>query len=93
MPVGPLAVLDETSLSLSVHVMDQTRADFAAAGKRFEPGRGELLVERLVKELKRPGRAGGGGFYDYPAGGAKTPVARTEAPVRAPRTCRPRSTN
>jgi len=72
MPVGPLAVLDETSLSLSVHVMDQTRADFTAAGKRFEPGVGELLVERLVKELKRPGRAGGGGFYDYPAGGAKT---------------------
>jgi len=71
MPVGPLAVLDETSLSLSVHVMDQTRADFAAAGKRFEPGVGELLVERLVKELKRPGRAGGGGFYDYPAEGAK----------------------
>ena len=72
MPVGPLAVLDETSLALSVHVMDQTRADFAAAGQRFEPGVGELLVERLVKELKRPGRAGGGGFYDYPAGGAKT---------------------
>jgi 3-hydroxyacyl-CoA dehydrogenase / enoyl-CoA hydratase / 3-hydroxybutyryl-CoA epimerase len=72
MPVGPLAVLDETSLALSVHVMDQTRADFAATGQRFEPGVGELLVERLVKELKRPGRAGGGGFYDYPAGGAKT---------------------
>ena len=71
MPVGPLAVLDETSLALSVHVMDQTRADFTAAGQRFEPGAGELLVERLVKELQRPGRAGGGGFYDYPAGQAK----------------------
>ncbi len=68
MPVGPLAVLDETSLGLSVHVMDQTRADMAAAGKSFEPGAGELLVETMVKELKRPGRAGGGGFYDYPAG-------------------------
>ena len=71
MPVGPLAVLDETSLSLSVHVLDQTRADLAAAGQAFEPGRGELLVERMVKELKRPGRAGGGGFYDYSAGAAK----------------------
>jgi 3-hydroxyacyl-CoA dehydrogenase / enoyl-CoA hydratase / 3-hydroxybutyryl-CoA epimerase len=71
MPVGPLAVLDETSLSLSVHVLDQTRADMAAASQAFEPGRGELLVERMVKELKRPGRAGGGGFYDYPAGEAK----------------------
>jgi 3-hydroxyacyl-CoA dehydrogenase/enoyl-CoA hydratase/3-hydroxybutyryl-CoA epimerase len=71
MPVGPLAVLDETSLSLSVHVMDQTRADLAAAGKTLEPGAGELLVEHMVKALKRPGRAGGGGFYDYPKGEAK----------------------
>jgi 3-hydroxyacyl-CoA dehydrogenase/enoyl-CoA hydratase/3-hydroxybutyryl-CoA epimerase len=29
------------------------------------------LVERMVKELKRPGRAGGGGFYDYPVGEPK----------------------
>ncbi len=71
MPVGPLAVLDETSLALSVHVLDQTRADMAAAGQRFEPGRGELLVEQMVKEFKRPGRAGGGGFYDYPKGEPK----------------------
>jgi 3-hydroxyacyl-CoA dehydrogenase/enoyl-CoA hydratase/3-hydroxybutyryl-CoA epimerase len=37
MPVGPLAVIDETSLSLSVHVMEQTRADFAAEGKAYRP--------------------------------------------------------
>jgi 3-hydroxyacyl-CoA dehydrogenase/enoyl-CoA hydratase/3-hydroxybutyryl-CoA epimerase len=71
MPVGPLAVLDETSLALSVHVLEQTRADFAALGQAFEPAAGERLVERMVKELKRPGRAGGGGFYDYPAGEPK----------------------
>lgn len=71
MPVGPLAVLDETSLALSVHVLDQTRTDLAAEGRAYEPGRGELLVERMVKELKRLGRAGGGGFYDYPAGQPK----------------------
>ncbi|MDQ6680084.1 MAG: 3-hydroxyacyl-CoA dehydrogenase family protein, partial [Pseudomonadota bacterium] len=71
MPVGPLAVIDETSLSLSVQVMEQTRADLAAEGKAFAPGCGELLVERMVKELKRPGRAGGGGFYDYPKGDVK----------------------
>jgi len=72
MPVGPLAVLDETALSLSVHVMDQARADFAAEGKPYTTTPGELLVERMVKELKRPGRAGGGGFYDSPQGGRKT---------------------
>ncbi len=67
MPVGPLAVVDETSLSLSVHVMEQMRADFAAEGKTLDATAGQLLIERMVKEFKRPGRAGGGGFYDYPA--------------------------
>lgn len=71
MPVGPLAVLDETALTWSVHVLDQTRADCAAEGRSYSATPGELLVERMVKELKRPGRAGGGGFYDYPAGGRK----------------------
>ncbi len=71
LPVGPLAVLDETALSLSVHVLDQTRADFVAEGKTYAATPGELLVERMVKELKRPGRAGGGGFYDYSADGKK----------------------
>ncbi|WP_382324483.1 3-hydroxyacyl-CoA dehydrogenase NAD-binding domain-containing protein [Hydrogenophaga sp. UC242_50] len=71
MPVGPLAVLDETALSLSVHVMDQTRADFEKEGRRYAATPGELLVERMVKEFKRPGRAAGGGFYDYPAGQKK----------------------
>ncbi|HEX5737511.1 MAG TPA: 3-hydroxyacyl-CoA dehydrogenase NAD-binding domain-containing protein, partial [Hydrogenophaga sp.] len=49
MPVGPLAVLDETSLALSVHVLDQTRADFAAEGKTYEASAGERLIELMVK--------------------------------------------
>jgi 3-hydroxyacyl-CoA dehydrogenase / enoyl-CoA hydratase / 3-hydroxybutyryl-CoA epimerase len=72
MPVGPLAVIDETSLSLSVHVLDQTRADFASEGKTFVSTPGDLIIERMVKEFKRLGRAGGGGFYDYPQGEKKT---------------------
>jgi 3-hydroxyacyl-CoA dehydrogenase / enoyl-CoA hydratase / 3-hydroxybutyryl-CoA epimerase len=71
MPVGPLAVLDETALSLSVHVMEQTMQDFAAEGKTYTPSKGEQLVAKMVKEFKRPGRAAGAGFYDYPAGGKK----------------------
>lgn len=71
MPVGPLAVLDETALSLSVHVLDQTRADFAAEGKTYNATPGELLVEKMVKQHQRNGRAAGGGFYDYPAGSKK----------------------
>ena len=71
LPVGPLAVLDETALSLSVHVLDQTRADFKTDGKAYDATPGDLLVERMVKELKRNGRAAGGGFYDYPKGEKK----------------------
>ncbi len=72
MPVGPLAVLDETALSLSVHVLDQTRADMRADGGTYIATPGELIVERMVKEWDRNGRAAGGGFYEYPAGkGAK----------------------
>lgn len=66
MPVGPLAVLDETALSLSVHVLDQTRADYVADGKTYIATPGELIVERMVKEFDRNGRAVGAGFYDYP---------------------------
>ena len=66
MPVGPLAVLDETALSLSVHVLDQTRADYRAEGQTYIATPGELLVERMVKEFDRNGRAAGGGFYEYP---------------------------
>ncbi len=66
MPVGPLAVLDETALSLSVHVLDQTRADLRAEGGTYIASPGELLVERMVKEFDRNGRAAGAGFYEYP---------------------------
>jgi 3-hydroxyacyl-CoA dehydrogenase/enoyl-CoA hydratase/3-hydroxybutyryl-CoA epimerase len=66
MPVGPLAVLDETALSLSVHVLDQTRADYRAEGQTYIASPGELLVERMVKEFDRNGRAAGAGFYEYP---------------------------
>ncbi len=66
MPVGPLAVLDETALSLSAHVLDQTRADYRAEGGTYIATPGELLVERMVKEFDRNGRAAGAGFYEYP---------------------------
>ncbi len=71
MPVGPLAVLDETALSLSVHVLEQTRIDFQKEGKQYVATPGETLVEQMVKRHNRPGRAAGGGFYDYPEGGKK----------------------
>ena len=71
MPVGPLAVLDETALSLSVHVLEQTRLDVQQDGGQYTATPGETLVEQMVKQHGRSGRAAGGGFYDYPQGQKK----------------------
>jgi 3-hydroxyacyl-CoA dehydrogenase/enoyl-CoA hydratase/3-hydroxybutyryl-CoA epimerase len=72
MPVGPLEVIDQTSMSLSMHVMEQTIADLKAEGKPLPPEHpGQKVIARMVKELKRPGRAAGGGFYEYPKEGRK----------------------
>ena len=71
MPVGPLAVLDETSLSLAVHVMQAAQAQAQAEGQDDQLSVGEALVARMVREFGRAGRAAGGGFYDYPEQGEK----------------------
>jgi len=71
MPVGPLAIADEVSMRLSQMVRKQATADLAAEGKAVKAHPAFALVDRMVDEFKRPGRAGGAGFYDYPAGGEK----------------------
>jgi 3-hydroxyacyl-CoA dehydrogenase/enoyl-CoA hydratase/3-hydroxybutyryl-CoA epimerase len=72
MPVGPLEVIDQTSMSLSMHVMEQTIADLKAEGKPLPPEHpGQKVIVKMVKELNRPGRAAGGGFYEYPKDGRK----------------------
>jgi 3-hydroxyacyl-CoA dehydrogenase len=72
MPVGPLEVIDQTSLSLSVNVMEQDIADLKAEGKPLPPEHpGQQVIVKMVKEFKRPGRAAGGGFYEYPKDGRK----------------------
>jgi 3-hydroxyacyl-CoA dehydrogenase/enoyl-CoA hydratase/3-hydroxybutyryl-CoA epimerase len=71
MPVGPLTVSDEVSLTLLQRVRRQTEADLATEGKQAEQCAAYTVVDRMVDELKRPGRAAGAGFYEYPAGGTK----------------------
>lgn len=64
MPVGPLAVMDEVSLSLAGHVRAQTKLDMEAEGKTYTSHPSEVVIDKML-ELGRPGRAGGGGFYEY----------------------------
>jgi 3-hydroxyacyl-CoA dehydrogenase/enoyl-CoA hydratase/3-hydroxybutyryl-CoA epimerase len=71
MPVGPLAISDEVSLSLMSHIRQQTAKDLQAEGKPLIEHPAFAVIDLLLNEYKRPGKAAGGGFYDYPAGGQK----------------------
>ncbi|MFN9102051.1 MAG: 3-hydroxyacyl-CoA dehydrogenase NAD-binding domain-containing protein [Betaproteobacteria bacterium] len=70
MPMPPLALQDEVSLSLAVHVADQARADLAAEGRPWAEHPG-MAVARALCERGRVGRKAGRGFYDYDDAGGK----------------------
>src|SRR5690606_37796610 len=67
-PTGVLALLDEVSLSLVRRIRDEQRAAEEAAGRAWRPHPGEVVIDRMVEEWGRPGRAAGAGFYDYDDG-------------------------
>jgi 3-hydroxyacyl-CoA dehydrogenase/enoyl-CoA hydratase/3-hydroxybutyryl-CoA epimerase len=71
MPVGPLALNDEVAIDLSWKIMDQTRRDAEATGKKFDASGTEDVLELMVKKLERFGRKNGKGFYEYPTDGKK----------------------
>ncbi|WP_134567410.1 3-hydroxyacyl-CoA dehydrogenase NAD-binding domain-containing protein [Pseudomonas aeruginosa] len=71
MPVGPLAISDEVSLSLMTHIRNQTARDLEAEGKALPTHPAFAVIDLMVNEYKRPGKAAGAGFYDYPANGRK----------------------
>ncbi|MCK9987171.1 MAG: 3-hydroxyacyl-CoA dehydrogenase / enoyl-CoA hydratase / 3-hydroxybutyryl-CoA epimerase [Azoarcus sp.] len=69
MPIGPLAVLDETTQELRWKVILQAQADGLPA--QFTHPAGREVLRALVEDHKRLGRRQGGGLYDYPAGAKK----------------------
>ncbi len=71
MPMGPLAVSDEVSLSLMSHIREQTRKDLAQQGESVPDHPACAVIDLLLNEYKRVGKAAGGGFYDYPDGAPK----------------------
>ncbi|WP_336356815.1 3-hydroxyacyl-CoA dehydrogenase NAD-binding domain-containing protein [Pseudomonas granadensis] len=71
MPVGPLAISDEVSLSLMSHIRQQTAKDLQAEGKPLTEHPAFAVIDLLLNEYKRAGKAAGGGFYEYPAGAQK----------------------
>lgn len=69
MPVGPLALADEVSLSLMHHIREQTKADL---GDKYRAGPGDDVTTKMVEDLERLGKKAGKGFYDYPDDGKKS---------------------
>ena len=87
MPMPPLALQDEVSLSLSLHVADQTKHDLAAAastpGKAYTEHPGMAVVRQLC-EIGRIGRKAGKGFYDWNVDGKRLwPDLTAHFPVAA----------
>lgn len=67
MPMPPLALQDEVSLSLGLHVATQTRKDVEAEGQVYTEHPGEAVLRQMC-ELGRVGKKAGQGFYDWQAG-------------------------
>lgn len=68
MPVGPLALTDETAIDLAQKIMKQTRRDL---GENAVDPKQMALINTLVDTHGRFGRKNGKGFYDYPQKPAK----------------------
>ncbi|MBZ9743905.1 enoyl-CoA hydratase/isomerase family protein [Mesorhizobium sp. CO1-1-7] len=68
MPVGPLALTDETAIDLAQKIMKQTIRDL---GEKAVDPRQMALINTMVDDHGRFGRKNGKGFYDYPGKPAK----------------------
>lgn len=71
MPIGPLAIQDEVSLTLSEHVATETRKALQAEGKDLPRSGADEVIETMIHQFNRKGKAAGSGFYDYPQDGKK----------------------
>ncbi len=83
-PAPVLQLLDELTLTLPRKIRQETRAAVEAAGGTWQPHPADAVIDRMVDEFERPGRAGGAGFYSY-SGGRRSglwPGLRTEFGAR-----------
>jgi 3-hydroxyacyl-CoA dehydrogenase/enoyl-CoA hydratase/3-hydroxybutyryl-CoA epimerase len=83
MPMPPLALQDEVSLSLGLMAGEQTRKDLAAEGKTVAEHPGTRVLRQLC-EIGRVGKKAGKGFYDWtPEGKRLWPQLTEMYPVAA----------
>jgi len=65
MPMPPMALQDEVSLSLSLHIAEQTQKDLAAEGKSIPAHPAAAVLENIGGKHQRVGKKTGKGLYDY----------------------------
>jgi 3-hydroxyacyl-CoA dehydrogenase/enoyl-CoA hydratase/3-hydroxybutyryl-CoA epimerase len=65
MPVSPLALQDEVSLSLSLHIGETTAKELALEGKTLPEHPGRAVLVNIGQTHNRAGRKTGQGLYDY----------------------------
>ncbi|MFE3118522.1 3-hydroxyacyl-CoA dehydrogenase NAD-binding domain-containing protein [Streptomyces niveus] len=71
-PAKVLSLMDELTLTLPRRIRDETRRAVEEAGGAWTPHPADAVIDRMVDEFGRPGRAGGAGFYDYADDGSRT---------------------
>ena len=69
MPVGPLALADETAIDLGWKIHKAAEADL---GEAYRPSPAVWVMETMYVKNGRAGRKNGKGFYDYPEKGQKS---------------------
>jgi 3-hydroxyacyl-CoA dehydrogenase/enoyl-CoA hydratase/3-hydroxybutyryl-CoA epimerase len=69
--VGPLAIIDEVSLTLLEKVRRQTQIDLKAEGKICPGNVSDYVMDEMLA-AGRIGKLAGSGFYDYPDEGNKS---------------------
>lgn len=67
-PTGPLALTDEVSMILARRIREAARAAAAAEGSEFIEHPSYAVIDTMVVEHERGGRAVGAGFYEYQDG-------------------------
>ncbi|MCX2926222.1 3-hydroxyacyl-CoA dehydrogenase NAD-binding domain-containing protein [Streptomyces sp. NEAU-W12] len=64
-PAKVLSLMDELTLTLPRRIRGESRRAAEEAGGTWTEHPAEAVIDRMVDEFGRPGRAGGAGFYEY----------------------------